>query len=166
MKFSLFYLLLCFSFAFFSQRSQGEGVVLGKLVDQKTKNAIEYAKVKVLKAKDSSVLGGQFTDSEGKFNLEGLPFLPMIVQITFAGYDTLWFNDVLPTKELRLVNLGELVMLVNNQRVVDEVVVQGKQDILRSGIDKKVYNVGQDLARRNRQRRTQKFAFHRFGPRR
>jgi len=76
-------------------------------VDQKTKNAIEYAKVKVLKAKDSSLLGGQFTDSEGKFNLEGLPFLPMIVQITFAGYDTLWFNDVLPTKELRLVNLGE-----------------------------------------------------------
>ncbi|NBO61000.1 MAG: TonB-dependent receptor [Flavobacteriia bacterium] len=148
MKFSLFYLLLCFSFAFFSQRSQGEGVVLGKLVDQKTKNAIEYAKVKVLKAKDSSVLGGQFTDSEGKFNLEGLPFLPMIVQITFAGYDTLWFNDVLPTKELRLVNLGELVMLVNNQRVVDEVVVQGKQDILRSGIDKKVYNVGQDLTLR------------------
>lgn len=148
MKFSLFFLLLCFSFAFFSQRSQGEGVVLGKVVDQKTKNPLEYTKVKIFKAKDSTLLGGQFTDSEGKFNLEGLPFLPMIVQITFAGYDTLWFNDVLPTKELRLVNLGEVVLLVNNQRVVDEVIVQGKQDILRSGIDKKVYNVAQDLTLR------------------
>jgi outer membrane receptor protein involved in Fe transport len=148
MKFALFFLLLCFSLSSFSQRSQGDGVVLGKVVDQKTKNPIEYAKVKVLKAKDSTMLGSQFTDSEGKFNIEGLPYLPMIVRITFAGYDTLLFTDVLPTKELRLINLGELVMLVNNQRVVDEVVVQGKQDILRSGIDKKVYNVGQDLTLR------------------
>lgn len=148
MKFFLFPVFLGFSFASFSQRSQGEGVVLGKVVDQKTKSPLEYAKVKVLKAKDSTVLGGQFTDSEGKFNIEGLHFLPMLVQITFAGYDTVWYNEVIPSKELRLVNLGEVVLLVNNQRVVDEVVVQGKQDILRSGIDKKVYNVGQDLTLR------------------
>ncbi|MFM7664345.1 MAG: carboxypeptidase-like regulatory domain-containing protein, partial [Bacteroidota bacterium] len=118
MKFFLFSLFLWFSFASFSQRNQGEGVVLGKVVDQKTKNPLEYAKVKVLNAKDSSVLGGQFTDSEGKFNIEGLPFLPMLVQITFAGYDTVWYNEVIPSKELRLVNLGEVVLLVNNQRVV------------------------------------------------
>ncbi|NBO62309.1 MAG: carboxypeptidase regulatory-like domain-containing protein, partial [Flavobacteriia bacterium] len=121
MKFFLFPVFLWFSFASFSQRSQGEGVVLGKVIDQKTKSPLEYAKVKVFKAKDSSVLGGQFTDSEGKFNIEGLPYSPMLVLITFTGYDTVWYNEVIPSKELRLVNLGEVVLMVNNQRVVDEV---------------------------------------------
>lgn len=148
MKFSLFYILSLFTSVFFAQRVQGEGIVLGKLVSQKTKSPLEYAKVKVLKALDSSLLAGQFTDSEGKFNIEGLPFFPMLVQVTFAGYDTLWIGDVSPEKELRVVNLGELVMIVNNQKLLDEVVIQGRQDILKSGIDKKVYNVGQDLTLR------------------
>ncbi|MBM3165647.1 MAG: TonB-dependent receptor, partial [Bacteroidetes bacterium] len=148
MKFSLFYILSLFTSVFFAQRVQGEGIVLGKLVSQKTRSPLEYAKVKVLKAVDSSLLAGQFTDSEGKFNIEGLPFFPMLVQVTFAGYDTLWIGDVSPEKELRLVNLGELVMVVNNQKLLDEVVIQGRQDILKSGIDKKVYNVGQDLTLR------------------
>lgn len=148
MKFSLFYILSLFTSVFFAQRVQGEGIVLGKLVSQKTKSPLEYAKVKVLKALDSSLLAGQFTDSEGKFNIEGLPFFPMLVQVTFAGYDTLWIGDVSPEKELRVVNLGELVMSVNNQKLLDEVVIQGRQDILKSGIDKKVYNVGQDLTLR------------------
>lgn len=148
MKILLGILFVCFSLLAIAQRVQGEGIVLGRLVDQNAKKALEYVKIKVLLAKDSSFVSGQFTDSEGKFNIENLPFAPLILQATFAGYDTLWINQIMPTKELRVVNLGEYNMTVNNQRIVDEIIVQGKQDILRSGIDKKVYNVAQDLTLR------------------
>ena len=139
--------LIC-SLQMFAQRIQGEGIVLGKVVDQNAKKSLEYVKIKVLLAKDSSLVSGQFTDSEGKFNLENLPFTPLIIQITFAGYDTVWRSQILPTKEIRVVNLGEINMAINNQRLVDEIIVQGKQDILKSGIDKKVYNVAHDLTLR------------------
>ena len=148
MKIRLGILFVVFSLSVFAQRTQGEGIVLGRLVDQNAKKALEYVKIKVLLAKDSSFVSGQFTDSEGKFNIENLPFAPLLLQATFAGYDTLWINQIIPTKELRLVNLGEYNLTVNNQRIVDEIIVQGKQDILRSGIDKKVYNVAQDLTLR------------------
>ena len=148
MKILLGILFVCFSLLAIAQRVQGEGIVLGRLVDQNAKKALEYVKIKVLLAKDSSFVSGQFTDSEGKFNIENLPFASLILQATFAGYDTLWINQIIPTKELRVVNLGEYNLTVNNQRIVDEIIVQGKQDILRSGIDKKVYNVAQDLTLR------------------
>ncbi|NBU91732.1 MAG: TonB-dependent receptor [Flavobacteriia bacterium] len=131
-----------------AQKIQGDGIVLGKIVDQTTKKPLEYAKIKLFKAQDNSLAFGQYTDVEGKFNMEGLPLVPLYMVVSFSGYDSLRLNDILPTKELRIVNLGELSLLVNNQRVVDEVVVQGKQDILKSGIDKKVYNVAQDLTLR------------------
>jgi len=132
----------------FAQRSQGEGIVLGKIIDNTVKKPLEYVKIKVLLEKDSSLVAGQFTDSEGKFNMENLPLTTLIVQITFTGYDTIWLSQIIPTRELRVVNLGEINMTINNQRLVDEIIVTGKQDILKSGIDKKVYNVAQDLTLR------------------
>ncbi|MFM7595928.1 MAG: TonB-dependent receptor domain-containing protein [Flavobacteriales bacterium] len=148
MNIKLGILFVFISLSVIAQRIQGEGIVLGRLVDQNAKKALEYVKIKVLLAKDSSFVSGQYTDSEGKFNIENLPFAPLLLQVTFAGYDTLWINQIIPTRELRVVNLGENTLIVNNQRIVDEIIVQGKQDILRSGIDKKVYNVGQDLTLR------------------
>jgi hypothetical protein len=125
MKIRLGILFVVFSLSVSAQRIQGEGIVLGRLVDQNAKKALEYVKIKVLLAKDSSFVSGQFTDSEGKFNIENLPFAPLSLQATFAGYDTLWINQIMPTKELRVVNLGEYNMTVNNQRIVDEIIVQG-----------------------------------------
>ena len=55
-----------------AQKPQGDGIVLGKIIDQTTKKPLEYAKIKLFKAQDSSLVFGQFTDAEGKFNLEGL----------------------------------------------------------------------------------------------
>jgi outer membrane receptor protein involved in Fe transport len=148
MKYTL--LLVCYitTSTLIAQKPQNDGIVLGKLVDQTTKKPLEYAKIKLFKLQDSSLVFGQFTDADGKFNLEGLPLTTLYLEASFAGYDTLWIKEILPTKEIRIVNLGELQLLVNNQRIVDEVIVQGKQDILKSGIDKKVYNVGQDLTLR------------------
>ncbi|NDB35285.1 MAG: hypothetical protein EB023_08055 [Flavobacteriia bacterium] len=135
-------------FWIFAQKSQGEGALVGKVVDALSKKNLEYVKIKVFLAKDSSLVGGQYTDTEGKFSIENLPLSPLILQVVFLGWDTLWVKDILPTKELKLVNIGELQLTINNQKVADEVTVMGKQDILKSGIDKKVYNVGQDLTLR------------------
>ena len=147
MKIFISIVLLFFCGFSFSQRA-GEGVILGKVISANTNTPLEYVKVKVLKSLDSSYVTGQYTDIEGKFNIEGLTYTSYLLQITFAGYDTIWVSDLIPTAELRLANAGELKLQVNNQRVLDEVIVQGKQDILKSGIDKKVYNVGQDLTLR------------------
>lgn len=148
MKFSLVLFFSCFVLSISAQRAQGDGVVMGRVLEKETKKSLEYVKIKVYLAKDSSLVGGQYTDGEGKFYIENLPLSTLSIQFIFAGYDTLWIQEVIPTKELRVVNEGDVLLEINNQRVVDEITVQGKQDILKSGIDKKVYNVSQDLTLR------------------
>ena len=131
-----------------AQRVQGEGIVMGRVLEKETKKSLEYVKIKVYLTKDTSFVGGQYTEGEGKFYIENLPLSTLSIQFIFAGYDTLWIKEVIPTKELHVVNVGDVLLEINNQRIVDEITVQGKQDILKSGIDKKVYNVSQDLTLR------------------
>jgi hypothetical protein len=131
-----------------AQKPQGEGVVLGKVVDQLKKKPLEYVKVKLMDPKDSSIILGQYTNDEGKFNFENLPYKLYLVSISFAGFETVFIQNSEPKNDLRIVNLGIVELVPNNQKVIDEITVLGKQDILKSGIDKKVYNVSEDLTLR------------------
>lgn len=146
---NIVFLLCClFSLPLMAQKPQGEGVVLGKVVDQLKKKPLEYVKVKLMDPKDSSIFLGQYTNDEGKFNFENLPYKLYLVSISFAGFETVFIQNSEPKNDLRIVNLGIVELVPNNQKVIDEITVLGKQDILKSGIDKKVYNVSEDLTLR------------------
>jgi len=48
----------------------GEGTIFGKIIDDKNSNPVEYVAIRLLKAKDSSIVTGVFSDADGKFNLD------------------------------------------------------------------------------------------------
>ncbi|MFN5786626.1 MAG: carboxypeptidase-like regulatory domain-containing protein, partial [Flavobacteriia bacterium] len=52
----------------------GDGIVSGRVLDKITDTPIEYVSIKLFSIKDSSIVAGIFTDSEGKFILENLPY--------------------------------------------------------------------------------------------
>ncbi|MFZ9583034.1 MAG: carboxypeptidase-like regulatory domain-containing protein, partial [Crocinitomicaceae bacterium] len=137
--------LLVPTFNLFAQKPASDGMVIGRIVSSISKKPLEYIKVRLLKAADSSVIFTQYSDSEGRFRFENLPYTSAILSVSSNSYDSVFLRDVLPTKEIRIVNIGSIELKPQKERTTDEITIQRKQEILYSGIDKKVYNVGQDL---------------------
>ncbi|NIG54000.1 TonB-dependent receptor domain-containing protein [Chitinophaga sp. Cy-1792] len=119
------------------------GHLYGKLLDGATNKPIEYASVAVLKAKDSSVVTGMLTKSNGDFSLENLPFGPLVIRINFMGYTTIT-KKVTITKETLEQDLGN-IKLQPNTKMLNSVEVTGQKSAFQMGIDKKVFNVDRNL---------------------
>lgn len=119
------------------------GHVYGKLVDAKTRQAVEYASVALLRQKDSSVVGGMLSKPNGDFSLEQLPFGQFILRINFMGYKPV-FKKVSVTPQTVTQDLGN-IRLEANPEVLSEVEVTGQRTAFQMSIDKKVFNVDRNL---------------------
>lgn len=120
------------------------GHLYGKLVDAKTGKAIEYASVTLLKQKDSSLVTGMLTKSNGDFSLENLPFGPMILRVNFMGYTTLQKKVLLSPQTIEQ-DLGNIKMQ-QNVKTLQSVEVTGQKSAFSMGIDKKIFNVDRNLS--------------------
>ena len=127
-------------------KSAADGVVAGKVIDKTSQKPLDYVSFRLFSTKDSAVVAGIFTDAEGKFTLEQLPYGNYYAKLTFSGYTTKQIEDISITAGMKIVNLGTLKMEIDAALNLEEVKVVGSLDVLKAGIDKKVYNVGEDLS--------------------
>ena len=124
----------------------GDGIVSGRVLDKITDTPIEYVSIKLFSIKDSSIVAGIFTDSEGKFILENLPYGSYYAKVSFTGYVSKVIDDVKLSSTMKVANLGTLKLDLEKTGDLKEVKVTGQLDVLKAGIDKKVYNVAEDLS--------------------
>lgn len=131
------------------QRSSREGGVpalpiIGQLIEDGSGNPVEFATVSIFSERDSSLVTGGLTDTEGRFNIETRPGrFYMVVQ--FMGYETLNVSGISLGRENRSYDAGEL-RIKQDQLLLDEVVIQGERTQMELTLDKKVYNIGKDLS--------------------
>lgn len=126
--------------------SSGEGIVSGKILDKTTDKPMEYVSFRLFSEKDSSLVAGIFTDIDGKFTLEQLPYGTYYGKLTFTGYLPRQIEDIKISPSLKVANLGTIKMDLEKTGDLKEIKVTGQLDVLKAGIDKKVYNVGEDLS--------------------
>ncbi|SEW38507.1 outer membrane beta-barrel family protein [Chitinophaga arvensicola] len=120
------------------------GHLYGKLVDAKTGKGIEYASVTLLRQKDSSLVTGMLTKSNGDFSLENLPFGPVILRVNFMGYTSMQ-KKVLITPQTTDQDLGNIKMQ-QNVKTLQSVEITGQKSAFAMGIDKKIFNVDRNLS--------------------
>ncbi len=121
-----------------------DGTVIGRIVDQQNGKPIEYVSVRLFKAADSSIVSGAFTDVDGKYSIpcaNGAYFL----KITFTDFDPILVSAVTIKPSLTVFNVGTLKMRKMSEKLEREVKVIAEKDVLKAGIDKKIYNVAEDL---------------------
>lgn len=144
-----FFLLLFLSITFnsFAQpKSGGDGIISGRILDKQSDQPIEYVSVRLFRSKDSTLVTGVFTDANGKFNLEGVAAGPYYLKCTFTGYFPKEIEGVQLSKVITVANVGIVKMETESSGTLKEIKVTGQLDVLKAGIDKKVYNVGEDLS--------------------
>ncbi|GMQ28690.1 TonB-dependent receptor [Algoriphagus confluentis] len=136
--FAVFVLLLLGSGSVFSQ-----GKLRGVVQDQSSKKALPFASIAVFSEGDS-LIGGGITEDNGSFSID-LPLGRFYALVEFMGFDSFKSSVFALSRADANVNLGTVTLQASDQKL-DEVVVQGEKTLMELSLDKRVFNVGKDLA--------------------
>lgn len=119
------------------------GSIKGHIVDQKTGQNMDYVTVQILDSKSNFVTGTTTNDSGG-FNIGGLNNGTFVLRISFIGYAPIEkaFNIVDGNSNINL----HTIYLNEDANMLSEIVVQGQQSQMRFEIDKRVFNVNQNIS--------------------
>jgi outer membrane receptor protein involved in Fe transport len=142
---SPFSVLLLFLLGFGpSLSAQNTVSVTGKVLSYEQNSALEYVSVKLYQLPDSTFQKGVFTNADGRFSLNTIPG-KYYLQLSLAFYE----NQTTEAFELKPgqanFHQGTLRMQQPKTQEVKDVVVRGQKDVMEAGIDKKIYNVAEDL---------------------
>lgn len=118
----------------------------GQVVDAETQLPLEYATVTLYAKRDSSILTGGVTGVDGSFLIKSRP-APAYVVIEFIGYEPHYINDVEIDKTTKTAALGT-ILLGADATTLEQVEVRAERSEMQFKLDKKVFNVGKDLANR------------------
>jgi len=142
-------LLTLYVFTGFAQRPAGKrglrpkATLTGTVVDNDTQTPLEFATITLFSKRDSSVVGGIITDTDGKFLLEtkgGRYF----AKIEFIGYQSFTVEEIKLNRDNPNADLG-IIQLSGDAEMLDEVEVVGEKSTFTMSLDKRVFNVGKDL---------------------
>jgi outer membrane receptor protein involved in Fe transport len=145
---SLFTALFLIANGTHAQKPQatGNGILRGIVIDSVARTGIDYASVRLLSIRDSSTLFEVYTDDKGVFRFEQIPNGKYFVRITFFGYISKVIDDVSFSTESQGRDLGLIRLTAEATTNLEEVQIVAKQELMLNTLDKKVYNVGEDLA--------------------
>ena len=135
--------ILFFIVAMFAVMAMEAAVVKGKIVDAGG-SALDFVNVKLTSKTDNASVYGAISDENGQFAVEGVPAGEYELDITFVGYQTIKRSVAIKSLNEQ-VALGKLV-LREDAKMLGEVEVVGQASQMRFDIDKKVFNVDQNLA--------------------
>lgn len=136
-------LLLIFLVSFHSTMAQDKPITItGKVVESTSQQPLEYATVKLSDAETGEMITGTATAPDGTFELE-TKASDFSLEVGFIGFVTTTITEFEVAN--RKVDLGTIA-LSEDTETLDEVVVQGEKSQTVFKLDKRVFNVGQDLS--------------------
>ena len=133
--------LILVSAPLLAQNSSQQYLLRGSLRDEQ-QNPVPFANAVVFHQQDSTLMGGAVSDEAGKFviNLKPGNYFMKISSLSFE-------EQSIPGIQVKAQNIDMGVITLKSQdKILEEVVVQGQRDQMELSLDKKVFNVGQDLA--------------------
>ena len=139
----LFLLMLGFSFV----NAQNTKITLsGRVKDSHSKLPLSFVNVGLKSVKDSSFISGTVTDDQGFFKLEELKSGTYLLIISFMGHHTKR-QTVLIGQLTPFLDLGWIEMQTE-VKTLTAVVISGKTESLSSKMEKKTFNMADQLSQR------------------
>ena len=114
--------------------------ISGTVIEKVSKQHLEYATITFTNGTSTKVIAGGITNPKGEFNVDIIPGT-YDIKIEFISFKPIIIKN---RKLLEKTNLGEIA-LVEDAAQLNEVVVRSERSSVEIKLDKKVYNVGQDM---------------------
>lgn len=140
---ALFVLLIS---ALFCQKACAQkGELRGRIIDSQSAVALPFASVRIYQANEKKELvTGGVADDVGNVAVP-IKAGNYYALVEFMGYGVLKTPDFIISKEKPGHDLG-VVKLLSTTNTLDEVVVQAEKSSMELSLDKRIFNVGKDLA--------------------
>ena len=140
-SFILFVFSLIISVGYSQQRnsSMPKITVSGKVIDNETKQELEYATI-ILKPVNGKQITGGITDENGNFNIETTKGMYNI-SVEFISFESLTIKNKNLDSD---TSLGTISLNIDSQ-LLDEVEIIAEKSTVEIRLDKKIYNVGKDM---------------------
>ncbi|HET9055065.1 MAG TPA: TonB-dependent receptor, partial [Cyclobacteriaceae bacterium] len=106
--------------------------------------ALGYATVHLHKAHDSSSVAAVTTGESGNFTIEA-PAGTYYALVEFTGYKPFTTAVIRLTADNAPFDLG-VIQLTSTSKTLEEVFIQAEKSTMEMALDKKIFNVGKDLA--------------------
>jgi outer membrane receptor protein involved in Fe transport len=119
-------------------------VLSGIIKDSKTKAVLPYANVVLKTEKDSILITGTITNEEGLFSLTDVKKGNYILSVSSIGYQTQG-QKVLVGSLSAFLDLG-IIEMRGTTKTLDEVTVTAKQDEISNKMDKKTFNLKDNIS--------------------
>lgn len=123
----------------FSSAQEIKGIVLNA-----EQTAAEFASVRLFDGVDSTVVTGAYVNAQGEFFLEKVEPGDYYLMITFPNHAP--FSRSVDFLNGGNIDLGTIQLSLDQSIDLEEVQAVGSLDVLKAGIDKKVYSVEEDLS--------------------
>ena len=117
--------------------------VKGRVCDKSTGAPMEYATVRACTLPDTTFVAGCITEPTGAFSLQ-LEKGRYVLEVQYMGFEPLYKNVTLDGTKTT-VDVGKL-SLSPDARLLNEVDVVAEQSTYEMTLDKRVFNVGKDVA--------------------
>jgi len=150
MRKNIFILSLCiFLFSILKLAGQeeslqkGNATISGVVMDGNLKAPIPFVTV-ILKSHDGTVLTGQITTQDGKFEIMEISPGDYVLEAKFVGFKDIQKQIVIDRESTKL-DLGTLTMF-DDVSVLQTVEVTAERSTIEQKVDRKVINIGKDLA--------------------
>lgn len=139
--YTLFFLAICFgcSSEIFAQSPLK---IKGKVLEDASGNPLEFATVKLTDPGSAALLGGTTSDVDGIFELSSEQ-RNLLIEVSFLGFE-IW-QDSVAGHQGAVLDLGE-IRLKPDAQALSEVVVRGERSQTEYKLDKRIFQVGNDLA--------------------
>ncbi|WP_373017239.1 TonB-dependent receptor domain-containing protein [Muriicola sp.] len=128
----------------YAQRPSGRGqqmiTISGTVYDKDTGQPLEYATLVLQSVRRPEMVTGGISDVDGKFSVETMPG-QYNVRVEYLSYKT---YELKAQTYRSSTDLGKIELEIDAQ-MLEDVVVVGERTTVELRLDKKVYNVGQDL---------------------
>ena len=125
-------------------QNNGKLKVTGKIIDGANNAPLGYASIRLFKTTDSSFVSGAITDETGGFVVD-IAAGTYYALSEFIGYKPNYTTNIKVSAANSPLNLG-VIKVAASARTLDEVTVQAEKSSMELTLDKKIFNVGKDLA--------------------
>lgn len=124
--------------------AQGKAIVKGKVIDSIALSPLPYSTVAIYSAHEKKLVNGNITDDKGDFAVD-VPYGKYYAEVNFVGFHLVKTEEFEVTEKAATFGLGE-IKLGQDIEMLDAVVVQAEKSSMELSLDKKIFNVGKDLA--------------------
>ncbi|TDS55326.1 outer membrane beta-barrel family protein [Myroides indicus] len=135
----LTFLFLFLGSSIFAQAPQ-QSIISGTVLEASTGIPLEYASIYAENEKNPNIISGGMTDAKGHFSFEVLSG-SYFIKIDFLGYKTLELKNVVVNGN---TNIGTQ-KVTDDSQMLEEVTVIAERSTVEVKLDKKIYNVGEDM---------------------